>query len=49
MKRTDITLSGHVKPGFEAVREAFVENFTLRNELGAPCCIYHRGEKVVDL
>jgi len=38
-----------VKPGFEAVREAFVENFTRRNELGAACCIYYRGEKVVDL
>jgi CubicO group peptidase (beta-lactamase class C family) len=38
-----------VKPGFEAVQEAFVENFTRRNELGAACCIYYRGEKVVDL
>jgi CubicO group peptidase (beta-lactamase class C family) len=43
------TISGFVKPGFEAVREAFVENFTQRNELGAACCIYHHGEKVVDL
>ncbi|HEY5994849.1 MAG TPA: serine hydrolase domain-containing protein [Gallionellaceae bacterium] len=42
-------ISGYVKPGFEAVREAFVENFERRNELGAACCIYHRGEKVVDL
>ena len=42
-------ISGFVKPGFEAVREAFVENFERRNELGAACCIYHRGEKVVDL
>jgi CubicO group peptidase (beta-lactamase class C family) len=31
------------------VREAFVENFERRNDLGAACCIYHRGEKVVDL
>jgi len=44
-----IAASGFVKPGFEAVREAFVENFERRNELGAACCIYHRGEKVVDL
>ena len=43
------SVSGFVRPGFEAVREAFVENFTRRNELGAACCIYHRGEKVVDL
>ncbi|MCE8426648.1 MAG: beta-lactamase family protein [Candidatus Methanoperedens sp.] len=49
MKQTNVTISGHVKPGFEAVREAFVENFTRRKELGAACCIYHRGEKVVDL
>ena len=49
LKQTNVTISGHVKPGFEAVREAFVENFTRRNELGAACCIYYRGEKVVDL
>ena len=49
MKQTNVTISGDVKPGFEAVREAFVENFTRRNELGAACCIYYRGEKVVDL
>jgi CubicO group peptidase (beta-lactamase class C family) len=42
-------ISGYVKPGFEAVREAFAENFQRRNELGAACCIYYRGEKVVDL
>jgi len=44
-----IATSGFVKLGFEAVREAFVENFKRRNELGAACCIYYRGEKVVDL
>src|SRR5512140_975401 len=42
-------ISGFAKPGFEAVRDAFVENFERRNEIGAACCIYHRGEKVVDL
>ncbi|MHA2042241.1 MAG: serine hydrolase domain-containing protein [Candidatus Thorarchaeota archaeon] len=42
-------ISGFARPGFEAVREAFVENFERRNDLGAACCIYHRGEKVVDL
>ena len=42
-------VSGFVKPGFEAVQEAFFENFTLRNELGAACCLYYHGEKVVDL
>jgi len=36
-------------PGFEPVREAFIENFTRRGELGAACCVYQEGEKVVDL
>ena len=38
-----------MKPGFEAVKETFIENFEKRKELGAACCVYHRGEKVVDL
>jgi CubicO group peptidase (beta-lactamase class C family) len=42
-------VAGLARPGFEAVREAFVENFERRGELGAACCVYHRGEKVVDL
>jgi CubicO group peptidase (beta-lactamase class C family) len=41
--------SGLVKPGFEAVRQAFADNFLRRNELGAACCIYLQGERVVDL
>ena len=40
---------GHVSPGFEAVRDAFADNFARRGELGGACCAYHRGEKVVDL
>ena len=44
-----VVISGVVKPEFEAVQEAFIENFTRRHELGAACCIYYRGEKVVDL
>jgi CubicO group peptidase (beta-lactamase class C family) len=42
-------IEGFAAPGFEAVREAFIENFERRGELGAACCVYHRGEKVVDL
>jgi CubicO group peptidase (beta-lactamase class C family) len=42
-------VAGLARPGFEAVRDAFVENFEQREELGAACCVYHRGEKVVDL
>jgi CubicO group peptidase (beta-lactamase class C family) len=49
MIQASVATSGFVKPGFEAVRKAFVENFERRNELGAACCIYYRGEKVVDL
>src|SRR5215470_10144098 len=43
------TVEGHVGRGFEAVRDAFVENFVRRSELGGACCAYLRGEKVVDL
>ncbi|HEX5884137.1 MAG TPA: serine hydrolase domain-containing protein, partial [Pyrinomonadaceae bacterium] len=40
---------GFANPGYEAVREAFAENFTRRREIGAAFCVYHKGEKVVDL
>lgn len=42
-------IQGYVSRGFEAVRDAFLENFSHRKELGAACCIYSQGEKVVDL
>ena len=42
-------VKGHVNRGFEAVRSTFAENFDRRRELGAACCGYVRGEKVVDL
>jgi CubicO group peptidase (beta-lactamase class C family) len=42
-------VEGAVRGGFEAVREAFADNFARRGELGGACCAYHRGEKVVDL
>jgi CubicO group peptidase (beta-lactamase class C family) len=42
-------VEGHVSRGFEAVHQAFVENFTQRHELGGACCAYVHGEKVVDL
>lgn len=44
-----VEIHGFVSRGYEAVREAFAENFVRRHELGAACCVYHRGEKVVDL
>ena len=36
-------------PGFEAVREAFADNFTQRGELRGARCACYRGETVVDL
>jgi CubicO group peptidase (beta-lactamase class C family) len=42
-------VQGYAKPGFEPVRAVFRDNFNSRNELGAACCVYLRGEKVVDL
>jgi len=44
-----IDVQGSVTPRFEAVREAFIENFSRRHELGGACCVYCQGEKVVDL
>ena len=31
------------------MRAAFIDNFARRNELGAACCVYRRGKKIVDL
>ena len=42
-------IQGYVSCGFESVRQAFSENFVRRGELGGACCVFHRGEKVVDL
>jgi len=42
-------IHGWVSPGFEAVRDAFTENFSRRHELGAACCVFQGGENVVDL
>jgi CubicO group peptidase (beta-lactamase class C family) len=42
-------VQGLVGRGFEAVYEAFADNFARRHELGGACCAYYRGERVVDL
>jgi CubicO group peptidase (beta-lactamase class C family) len=44
-----VIIEGYVGRGFETVRQAFVDNFVHRHELGGACCAFHRGEKVVDL
>ncbi len=38
-----------VRPGFEAVRTAFEQNFARRGEIGASVVVYRDGERVVDL
>jgi CubicO group peptidase (beta-lactamase class C family) len=43
------SIEGFAVSGFEAVRQAFADNFTRRGELGGACCAYHHGDKVVDL
>lgn len=42
-------IHGFVRPGFEAVRDEFIENFLHRHELGAAVAAYYNGEKIVDL
>lgn len=42
-------IHGSVSSGFEAVETEFKRNFAERDELGAACTIYYKGEKVVDL
>ncbi len=44
-----VRVEGQVSRGFEAVREAFADNFARRGEVGGACCAYRYGEKVVDL
>ena len=44
-----LAIHGHVEPRFDRVRDAFAENFARGDELGAACCVYHRGRPVVDV
>ena len=43
------TPHGLVAPGWEAVRDAFADNFAAGRDVGAGVAVYHRGELVVDL
>jgi CubicO group peptidase (beta-lactamase class C family) len=49
MSDTEFPIDGHCDERFARVRDAFVENFASRDELGAGVCVYVDGEKVVDL
>jgi len=42
-------INGEVLDGFDAVKDAFAENFSKRGDVGAAFCAYHDGHKVVDL
>ena len=43
------TLEGSVVDGFEPVRDAFIENFRVEDEVGAACSVVIDGRTVVDL
>jgi CubicO group peptidase (beta-lactamase class C family) len=42
-------VGGSVETGFEPVQEAFAANFEQHGEVGAACCVYLHGKRVVDL
>ncbi|WP_421860810.1 serine hydrolase domain-containing protein [Oceanicaulis sp.] len=44
-----IDIQGHLAPGFEPVAEAFEQNFTDREELGAAFTLIRNGEILVDI
>src|SRR3954451_5339593 len=44
-----LVVGGFVAPGFESVREAFLENLRERGELGAAFAVARGDEPVVDL
>lgn len=45
----EFEVHGHCKPGFQAIRDAFVSNFENGYDLGASLAITHGDEFVVDL
>jgi CubicO group peptidase (beta-lactamase class C family) len=46
---TELLQAGEADPGFEAVAEAFANNFRHEGEIGASFCVFKGGQKVVDL
>ena len=42
-------IGGFCTDQFAAVRDAFAKNFSDQEEMGAACCVFLRGEKIVDL
>ena len=46
---SDVPVSGHVDPGFEAVRDAFAHLVSSGEETGAGLTVIQQGQTVVDL
>ena len=44
-----LEVSGSIEPGFEGVRDAFIDNFEHRGDTGAACAVYADGRAVVDI
>ena len=44
-----LQVHGRVAPGFESVQQLFTHAMQTMAEREAQLCVYHRGEKVVDL
>ena len=44
-----VEIQGSVSKGFEPVQEVFAEHFARGHQIGASCCVYRDGERVVDL
>jgi CubicO group peptidase (beta-lactamase class C family) len=42
-------ISGYCDPAFAPIQAAFEKNFAERGEVGAACCLYIDGKKVVDI
>ncbi len=49
MSEVSYNISGICDPSFEQVKKVFIENFNVRDELGASVCVYKDNKKVVDL
>jgi len=49
MTNKGITIEGIVAPGFESVKTLFEKEMRTKAEDSAQLCVYHKGEKVVDL
>lgn len=48
-RNAQFSLQGRCDPAYRAVAEAFVENFTVEDEVGAAVSVVHDGRTVVDL